>query len=236
MRPERHPPAGLGPAAAGQHPAHGGLEVVVANLDQPDPAEPPERVHVSFQERLLTLGQRRPVHCPARVRQPHREQRGLRLHPAQHHPQVVEVHLSLGRRRMGLRHAPGLQRPARLRGDLRPPSRDIIPHRRIRQIGRAVLIDQPGRHPARGMPLLPRRLQVTAQHLIDRRLERLQPRRAAHRRLARRRHRARQRLPHRPPVHMMPVRQLPDRAALHPPVTPDRSEQLHPRPQSRPLP
>ncbi len=237
VRPERHPPVGLNPAAAQQHPRHRGLEVVVTDLLQRDAADPLERMHVSFQERLLTLRQRRPVRCPAGVRQPHREQRRLGLDAAQDHPQVMEVHLGLGRRRMSLRHAAGLQRPARLSGDLRAAPGDVVAHRRVRQIGRAVLVHQPGQHPPRGMPLLFRRIQVRAQHAVDQVLKRRQPRRVAHRRLARRRNRARQRLPHRPPVHVIPVRQLPDRAAIHPRITPDRREQLHLRPQlSGPLP
>ena len=187
---------------------------------------------MAFQERLLPLRQRRPVRSPARKRQPHREQRGLRLHPAQDHPQVVEVHLGLGRGQMRLRHVPGLQRLARLGRDLRAAPGDIVADGGVRQILRATLIHQPGQHPAGGMTLLLRRGQITAQHLLDRRLERRQPRRCPRRCLARRRDGARQRLPHRAPVHVIPVRQLPDRAALHPRITPDRGEQPHPRPQS----
>ena len=76
---------------------------------------------VSFQERLLSLGERREVRGPGGEGQPHREQRGLRLHSTQDHPQVVEVHLAFGRRRMGLRHETRLQRLARLGGNLRAP-------------------------------------------------------------------------------------------------------------------
>ena len=61
---------------------------------------------------------------------------------------------------MGLRHEPQLQRPARLGEDLRATLADIVAHRRIRQARRAVLIDQPGQDPPRGMPLLLRRIQI----------------------------------------------------------------------------
>ena len=231
VRPERRPPVRLHPAAAEQHPRHRGLEVVIADLHQRHAAEPPERMHVGFQERLLALRQRRPVRGPARIRQPHREQRGLGLHPGQDHPQVVEVHLGLGRRRMRLRHAPRLQRPARLSSDLRPPPGHVVAHRRVGQILPALLVYQPGQHPPGGMPLLLRRVQVRPQHAVDRRRKRRQPRRHPGRCLARRRHRAGQCLPHRPPVHVIPVGQLPDRAILDPRITPDLCEQLHLRPQ-----
>ena len=137
---ERGPAIGLDPGAAEQHPAHGGFEVVVADLLGRHAAEPFEGVDVAFQKRLLPLRQRRPVHGPTRARQPHREQRGLRLDPPQHHPQVVEVHLGLGRGQMRLRHVPGLQRLARPGGDLPAAPGDIVADGRVRQILRAMLI------------------------------------------------------------------------------------------------
>ena len=93
-----------------------------------------------------------------RIRQPHGEQRRFRLHPTQHHPQVVKVHLRLGGRRMSLRHEPQLQRLARLGQDLRAAFTDMVTHRRIRQTHSVVLIDQPRQNPSRRVPLLLRRL------------------------------------------------------------------------------
>src|SRR5215211_28235 len=79
------------------------------------------------------------------------------------------------------------------------------------------------------MTLLLRRVQITARHLVDRRLERLQPRRGPHRYLAWRRDRTRHRLPHRAPVHPVLGRKLPNRQPLDPRIASDRGEQLHPR-------
>ena len=72
----------------------------------------------------------------------------------------MKIHLRLGRRRMDLRHEPQVQRPARLGQDLRAALADMIPHRRIRQAHRAVLVDQPGPDAPRGMALLLGRVQI----------------------------------------------------------------------------
>lgn len=100
------------------------------------------------------------------------------VYTSQNHPQVVEVDLDpgLGRRRMGLRHVAGLQRPTRLGCDLRAAFGHVITHRRIRQLARAVLVHQPRQHPARRVTLLLQGVQIGAKHVIDRRQERLQPR------------------------------------------------------------
>lgn len=71
-------------------------------------------------------------------------------------------------------------RPARLGPDLRPAHPHVIPHRRVRDLTQAVLVDQPGMHPPGGMPLLARRVQILGQHRIDQHLRRLQPRRYPH--------------------------------------------------------
>ena len=181
-----------------------------------------------FQERLLTLGQKR--RCAARGRQPHGEQRGFRLDPAQHHPQVMKIHLRLGRRRMDPRHEPQAQRPARLGQDLRAALADMIPHRRIRQAHRAVLVDQPGPDAPRGMVLLLGRVQIRLQRGVDRRLERLQPRRHPLRGLPRRRDLRLQRLAHRAPVHTVFVGQRPNRQPVDSMITANRRKLLHPRP------
>jgi len=230
VRPERHPAVRLDPGAAEQHPRHGRFEIVIADLLNRHATEPVEGVDVAFQERLLPLRQRRAVRRAAGERQPHREQRGLGLDPAHDHPQIVEVDLGLRRRRMGLRHEALLQRLAGLRGNLGATFAHMVTHRRVRQIPRAVLVDQASKYPPRGVPLLLRGVQIAAQHLVDEAFERLQPRRAPLRRPPRRRDRTRQRLPHRAPMHVMPVGQLADRALLDPRVASDRGEQLHPRP------
>jgi hypothetical protein len=105
---------------------------------------------------------------------------------------------------------------------------DMIAQRRIRQTHRAMLVDQPSQNPSRSVPLLLGRIQVTAQHLVDRRLERLQPRRAPVLGLARLRNRLLQRLAHCAPMHMMLTRQRPDRQPIHPPGDHGESPQTAP--------
>src|SRR5680860_1846538 len=96
-----------------------------------------------------------------RAGQPHREQRGLRLHPTQQHPQVVEIDLGLGRRPMSLRHAARLQPPPGLSQNLRTTLRDVVTHRRIRDLADPVLVHQPSQHP-------PRKQRHTARRVLAR--------------------------------------------------------------------
>ena len=74
-----------------------------------------------------------------------------------------------------------------------------------------MLIDQPLEDPLGRMPLLIRRGQVLAQHLIDPPGHRLAHRCGPHRGLTIRRHRRGDRLPHRAAVHVILARQRPDR-------------------------
>jgi hypothetical protein len=53
VRAERDPPLGLLPSPTAQHPRHGWLEVVIADLVQRHAAETLKGVDVAFQERLL---------------------------------------------------------------------------------------------------------------------------------------------------------------------------------------
>lgn len=234
--PEGDPLAGLHPSAAEQHPSDRRLEVVVADVDHRHPAQLGERVHMAFQEGLLALRLERPVHRLARERAPQREQEHLGLRPAVDDPQVGEVDLGLRAWLVHLRDVDLLRRPARLGPDLRPAHVHVVPHRRVRDLGQLVLLDQPGMDPPRGMPLLARRSQVLPQHAVDQRLGRVQPRRRPHRHLPRRWLGRPQRLPDRPTVHPVPVGQPPDRQLLPPGIPTDRLEQLHPRPHPPALP
>lgn len=180
--PEGDPLAGLHPSAAEQHPSDRRLEVVVADVDHRHPAQLGERVHMAFQEGLLALRLERPVHRLARERAPQREQEHLGLRPAVDDPQVGEVDLGLRAWLVHLRDVDLLRRPARLGPDLRPAHVHVVPHRRVRDLGQLVLLDQPGMDPPRGMPLLARRRQVLPQHAVDQRLGRVQPRRRTVRR------------------------------------------------------
>ena len=208
---ERRPAGRLLPVATEQHPGNGRFEVVVTDLVDRGATEFGERLHMTLQERLLRLGDEGTVHRLPRIGQPHREQERLGLHPPQDHPQIGEIDLGLTAGFMGLRHIAFCHTPTGLSGDLRAPFRDIVPDRRVRNTLCCLLIHQPGQHPPGGMPLLPRRVQIRFQPLIDDRFVFLQPAGHPHRRLPGRRQRRRQRLPHRPAVHMMPIRQLPDR-------------------------
>ena len=64
VRTERHPALVLLPRAPEQHLLDRGVEVVVADLVHRDPTQAFERMHVPLQERLLPLGQKRPVRRP----------------------------------------------------------------------------------------------------------------------------------------------------------------------------
>jgi hypothetical protein len=185
---------------------------------------------VPLKEGLLPLGHKALVSYAPRVAQAHGEQCGFGLDPAQHDPQVMEIDLRLGRRLMGLWHISQLQRSARLGEDLWAAIANMVAHSRIRQADRVVLIEQPGPDAPRGMALLLGRIQVTAQHGVDCRLERLQPRCDAPRGLPRWRDRRFQRLAHRAPMHPMSVGQRPNRQPVDPMITTNRRILLHPRP------
>jgi hypothetical protein len=126
-----------------------------------------------FEESFLPLGQKSDMRRTSRIGQAHGEQRGLGLHPAQHHPQVMKVHLRLGRRFMSLRNIAKLNGLANLGEDFWTALSDMVTHRRIREPNRAMLIDQPRQDAPGGMALLLGRIQVTAQHGFDGRLERI---------------------------------------------------------------
>lgn len=67
---------------------------------------------------------------------------------------IGEVNLCLRPRHMGLQHERLLASPARLDHDLPAPASDVITNRRIGQLYRALLIDQPVSDPFRGVALL----------------------------------------------------------------------------------
>ena len=132
---------------------------------------------------------------------------------------------------MGLWHERLLGRSAGRGPDLRATLRDVVTHRRIRQVAHVVFIDQPGQHPPGGVALLARCGQVDGEHRVDQRLGRVQLRRRTHRGLPFRRDRVLQCLPHRAPMHPVAVGQRPDRETIAPMITTYRLEQLHPRPR-----
>ncbi len=182
---------------------------------------------VAFQERLLALAGEHPVHRLARAAQPQGEQEPpgrLTVHP---HPHLREVDLGVLARQVPLRHKRPLgDQILAFQGHLRSPPGDIVPHRGVRQLDHVVLVDQPLPHPLGGMALLPGRVQVPSQPLVDGRLDLVQLGRPPHRRLPWRRHRAVQRLADRAPMHPIALGQRPHRQALLV-VAADLLEDLH---------
>jgi hypothetical protein len=223
VRAQRDEPLVLEPLAPQHHPDHRGPQVVVADHPGRHPAQRGERPHVPVQKRLLRLVGVGHVHRLARVRQPQHEQVQAHHHPADRGAELTEVHLGLSARRMPLRHHHlppvqphlGLELP-----DQRPDAG--LGHRD------ALLLDQPLPHPARGVSLLARRVQILGQPPAHGPHMRAEDRRDPLRGPARGRHRVHQRLTHRPPVHPVPGRQRPDRQAL-PGIASDTFELLHSR-------
>lgn len=113
--------------------------------------------------------------------------------------------------------------------DLRPPASDVIAYRRMRQVTCVVLRDQLRQDPPHRVPLHTWCTQIGAQHRIDRRLERLQPRRGPFRRLARRRRSGRvDRRVHSAPMNPVPLCESTNRDAS-PMIVANCLEQLHER-------
>jgi len=209
--PERGPAGRLGPVPAAQHLRHRRGQVVIPDMPPRHPAGHLERGHVPLEKGLLRAAGIHPVDALPGIREPVGEQLAGRHLASQHDAHRPEVHLRLGTGLLGLRHEPrhaARPRPV-LRLDLGPPRPRVLAHIRIRH-RHPVLISQPLPDPPRGMPLLPRRVQVLPQHRVDQRRHRVQHRGDPLRRLARRRHRRGQRLPHHPPVHPVLTRKRPD--------------------------
>jgi len=138
-----------------------------------NPADVLECINVALEERFLRLRRIDPVDRLPRVRQAEGEHVALRLHPGQDHPDVPEIDLRLSPWRMLLRDEHLLQ-PAGRSIDLEAAPPDVVPDRRIRQILRAVLVSEPGKDAPRGVLVLPWRLGVLAEHLVDDALDRVQ--------------------------------------------------------------
>ena len=106
MRPEQHPPLGLGSVAPEQDSLNGRFEVVVTDLVERHPAQLGERVLMAVDERLLALSAERLMHGTTAARQAQREQEHLRSHPAKIDPQIGEIDLGFRPGQMRLRDEP----------------------------------------------------------------------------------------------------------------------------------
>ena len=136
MRPERDRPLGFVPAASEQHPGHRGLQVVITDLVDRGAVQLGERADVALQERFLALGGEHPVHRLTRVRLAQGEQKRLLFRSAKHDPQISKVDLCLTARLVSLRDEALVQAAARLCGDLPAAPGHVVPHGRVRHIGR----------------------------------------------------------------------------------------------------
>ena len=114
--------------------------------------------------------------------------------------------------------------PATFDIDLGSAAADVVADRRIRQLGRSVLVCKPRENPARGMTLLSGSVKIGAQHLVDGALERIQPRRRANPHLPLRRLSLLQRQTDCQPANTMTAGELPIRETLHPRITPNPRE------------
>ncbi|MBB3636870.1 hypothetical protein FHT43_006818 [Mycolicibacterium sp. BK607] len=119
---------------------------------------------------------------------------------------------------------------ASFEADLRAADADVVANRRVRHLNGVVFLDEADVDPAGGVPLLPRRLKVGAEHVVDGRLERIQPGRGTHRGLPRRWFRGREGPANGAASDLVLACERSDRHALDPGVPTDRSEQFHTHP------
>lgn len=132
-----------------------GREVVVADVAGRDAAQGVEGLDVALEEGFLSAGRVDAVDRLARVRQAVDEHVALGLDAVEDHIHLTEVDLRLCAGGVVLRHH-RLHPPPGLQLDLRPADPDVVPHRRVGQVRRAVLVTQPGQDPRGGVALLAR--------------------------------------------------------------------------------
>src|SRR5579885_3546642 len=196
MRPERNKAFRFLALRSAQNPFHRAREIVVPQFPE-HPAKIGERQLMRLQERLLA-GMRI---CP------------VKRSPAPHAAHAEQVRflflaIDLGNRLVPI-HLPFLPPPIALRNvnlATRHPHfllarSHVPPHRRLGKLHRWMLQPQSPPDPVRRVPLLPGRLPVCLQHLLDQRNHRRQLRTLPLRDLPRCRNRIPDRLPYHPPVH-----------------------------------
>ena len=205
------------PCSVAQDPRHRQLGVVVQDRRR-HAAEERERRNVTGAERLRRLRRIGLHEAGIAVRQVHREEVDLPLHPADHRQRLAEVRLRVPRI-MPQRHK-HLALPLTLR-------QHVILHDR-QPADVAVLVAQTLEDPLRRVPLLRRAALILFQDPIDDPHERIQLR--TRRRPAApvsRRHRERQHLRHRPRIDPKPTRRLSPTDPLDPHRVADPPIQLH---------
>ncbi len=171
------PPVGLDPLAGEpDHARDGGLEVVVADIPGRHPAEHVEGVDVTLEEGFLPSRGTDPVHGLARVGEPKAEQRpGYEL-AAQADGDVAEVNLGLAAREVLLRDERVGRFPSDLDANLAASGGDVLADHPVRHHpGPVVFVKQSIEDPLRRVSLLPRRVEVRAQPVVDHHSVRVKP-------------------------------------------------------------
>ena len=196
MGAEGDEPLGFLPLRPPQNPLHCTAQVVIPHAME-YPAKIGERQLMRLQKRLLAGMRIRPVKGPAARHASHAEQvRFLCLAAIDLDPGLVPVHLAFLPPPITLRNEDvGLSQAQFL---LAQPH--VTPHRRFPNVDFGVLRLQPAPDPMRGVPLLPWRLPVRFQHLLDKRRNRRQLGLVPLRNLPRRRKRISDCVPHHPPM------------------------------------
>ncbi|MFC4508548.1 MULTISPECIES: hypothetical protein [Streptomyces] len=182
-------------------------------------------MNVPLEECLLTAGGEHPVHRLPGERQPQAEQMALHQLAPQTDRDLAEVDLGFGAGQVRLLDEHLRRATAGLDPNLRLPLGDVGAHDLVGHVVHRVLVDQPAIDPDHRVTLLPRRIQISQQHLVDHRLERIQLGTARRVRFPRLRPRRTQRLLNSPPAHPVLALQRPARHALAS-VTPQRGIQL----------
>lgn len=231
VRAEQHPAVVLYPLTTARvdDPGDCGGEVVVPDVPGGDAADLVERGDVALEERLLALGGVDPVHRLPGVTQPECEEEDLRLHPGHDDVELAEVDFCFCAWRVLLGDH-DFDPAASFEADLRAADADVVANRRVRHLNGVVFLDEADVDPAGGVPLLSRRLKVGAEHVVDGRLERIQPGRGTHRGLPRRWFRGREGPANGAASDLVLACERSDRHALDPGVPTDRSEQFHTHP------
>lgn len=171
------PPVGLDPLAGEpDHARDGGLEVVVADLPGRHPAEHVEGVDVTLEEGFLPSRGTDPVHGLARVGEPKAEQRAGYELAAQADGDVAEVNLGLAAREVLLRDERVGRFPSDLDANLTASGGDVLADHPVRHHpGPVMFVKQSIEDPLRRVSLLPRRVEVRAQPVVDHHSVRVKP-------------------------------------------------------------
>lgn len=143
MGAKRRPPLGLHPLAGeSQDLGDRGLEVVVGDLAEGNPAQHAKRVGVAFEERLLAAGEEDAMYGLAGVGQAQAEQVADDLFAVKAHGDVTEVDLGLGAGLVALGDEGIHRSEASLDADLQASFGNVVAHDPVGQIGVLVFVQE----------------------------------------------------------------------------------------------